>query len=409
MFKKTVLICIVPFVIISCQDGLQQPVYLYTFNNPAETGSRFPHLYKDSSGTLYMSWLTSIEEDIFALEYATYTDGLWAVPPAIHVGTNFFVNWADFPSTIGIEGEPVAAHWLRKIEGGPYAYNVQINFKNTETGGWNDAITPHLDGTATEHGFVSMQPISDDKVLAIWLDGRNTEGRSHGDYDDPEKAMTLRSAEVSKDGEIIRKRIIDNLVCDCCQTDLAPIEDGFIAVYRGRTTGEVRDIIASRYNAESGEWSEPVAVHDDGWQINACPVNGPRVVSNRNNVAVAWFTEAGDERKVLVARSADGGITFQEPIEISSGENTLGRTDLVISEEGSVYVSWMERNDGAGHVMFREILPNGGLGESVHVGVTSSSRLSGFPRIAKIDDVMVIAWTQTEPFMRVRTARVNLQ
>ncbi|MCC5940078.1 MAG: hypothetical protein JJU37_00905 [Balneolaceae bacterium] len=408
MIKKLLLICLIPFIVISCQDGLQQPVYLYSFNNPAETGSRFPYLFKDNTGTLYMSWLTSIEEDIYALEYAKFKDGFWEVPPAVLVGTNFFVNWADFSSLVAKDGEAVAAHWLRKIDGGPYAYNVQIQFRNPETGRWGDAITPHLDGTPTEHGFVSMQPLSDDKVLAIWLDGRNTDGRGHGEYDDPEMAMTLRSAEVSADGEITRKRVIDAMVCDCCQTDLVPVEDGFVAVYRGRSDGEVRDILISRYSLEEGEWSEPENVHSDGWEISACPVNGPRVVSNGNRVAVAWFTEADDERKVLLARSADGGVTFQEPIVIASGENTIGRADLVFADEGYLYVSWMEQHCEAGHVMLVQVEPDGSLNEPILTGITSSSRSSGFPRIEKMDNEIIIAWTQTEPLVRVRTARVSI-
>ena len=406
MFRKLLLICLIPFVLISCQDGLQQPVYLYSFNNPAETGSRFPYMFKDNDGTLYLSWLTNIEEEIYAFEYATFKDGFWEVPPAVLVGTNFFVNWADFPSLIGKDGEAVAAHWLRKVEGGPYAYHIQLQFRNRDTGRWDAPITPHLDDTATEHGFVSMQPISGDRVLAIWLDGRQTDGRGHGEYDDPEMAMTLRSAEISADGEIARKQIIDGMVCDCCQTDMAPTEDGFIAVYRGRSGNEVRDILAARYSLETGEWSEPAKVWDDGWQINACPVNGPRVVSNGTQVAVAWFTEADDERKVLLARSADGGASFQEPIIISSGENTIGRADLVLADEGVIYVSWMERNGEAGNVMLREVSPDGTLRDAILTGVTSSSRSSGFPRIEKMDDEIIVAWTQTEPLVRVRTARV---
>lgn len=408
MIKKLLLIFLIPFVLISCQDGLQQPVYLYSFNNPAETGSRFPYLFKDNTGTLYMSWITNIEEDIFALEYAKYKDGLWEVPPAVLVGTNFFVNWADFSSLVGKDGEAVAAHWLRKIDGGPYAYNVQVQFRNPETGRWNEPITPHLDETPTEHGFVSIQPLSDDRVLAIWLDGRNTDGRGHGEYDDPEMAMTLRSAEVSADGEIRRKRVIDAMVCDCCQTDLAPVNDGFVAVYRGRTEGEIRDILISRYSLETGEWSDPMSVHHDGWEIRACPVNGPRVETNGNQVAVVWFTEADDERKVLLARSADGGVTFQEPIVVASGESTIGRADIVLADEGIIYVSWMEQNGEAGNVMLREISPDGTLREAILTGITSSSRSSGFPRIEKIDDEIIIAWTQTEPLVRVRTARVSI-
>ena len=45
--------------------------------------------------------------------------------------------------------------------------------------------------------------------------------------------------------------------------------------FRNRTDDEIRDIYVTRY--EMGRWTAGKAVHDDGWQIHACPINGPAV------------------------------------------------------------------------------------------------------------------------------------
>lgn len=402
--------CITLLFMLSCGEDRQQPVHMYSLNNPAETGSRYANLYQDDTGSIYMSWLEYIEEDIYALRYAVYDNEQWGPAQSIRVATDFFVNWADFPSVTGLSGEPVAAHWLKKIEGGPYAYNVEIAFPDADTGRWTNVITPHQDGTATEHGFVSMEPLSEDTVLAIWLDGRNTEGREHHQYEDISQAMTLRSAEISSSGEISREREIDNVVCDCCQTDLIAVDGGYLAVYRGRTEDEIRDIRITRYDLETGEWSEPAKVHEDGWKIMACPVNGPRILANGDHVAVTWYTGADDEPRVLLARSTDGGNTFEDPITVADAElGTVGRPDLILTEEGTIYVSWLQQRGGLGNVMISRILPNGSLGQETVVGLTASTRSSGFPRMKKTDDSIIISWTQTEPLVRVRTARVGLE
>ena len=401
-------ICLVLTLLFAgCDEERQRPVFQYDFNNPADLGSRYPNLYQDSDGLIYMSWITGIEEDIYALQYTTLKNGRWTMPGTVRVATDWFVNWADFPSLVGMNGEMIASHWLRKIDGGTYAYNVSIAFAGDEAGRWTEPVTPHQDGTATEHGFVSLEPISEDRVLAIWLDGRHTDGRDHNEYEDMDKAMTLRSAEISSSGEITRKRVIDAAVCDCCQTDLVPVEDGFIAVYRNRTENEIRDIYISKYTLETGEWSEPRAVWNDDWEIRACPVNGPRIIADGENVAVAWYTSAGDESKVLLSRSADGGTTFEEPILIAN-ENTIGRADLLFGTEGSVYVSWMNQVNVFGNILIRKVLADGSLGEPLTAGVTSSSRASGFPRIKLDGDEIFVAWTQTEPQLRVRTARLPI-
>jgi len=403
----SLLLCFV-ILFTGCEEQRQRPAFQYDFNNPTDIGSRYPNLYQDSDGLIYMSWLTGIEENIYALQYTTLKDRRWTMPVTVRVATNFFVNWADFPSVVGKDGTAVAAHWLRKVEGGTYAYHVDIAFPEADGRDWSSVITPHLDDTPTEHGFVSLEPISEDRILAIWLDGRHTDGRGHHEYEDMDKAMTLRSAEVSAAGEVIRKRVIDNAVCDCCQTDLVAVDDGFIAVYRNRTDDEIRDIYITKYSLETGEWSEPRAVWNDGWEIRACPVNGPRVIADGNNVAVAWYTAADDESKVLLAVSADGGETFNEPILIAS-ENTVGRADLLFGAEGSVYVSWMNRTNELGNILIREVRADGELGEPIRAGVTSSSRSSGFPRIKLDGDEIFVAWTQTEPQLRIRTARIPVQ
>jgi hypothetical protein len=404
---SSILWLILTLLITGCDQERQRPVFQYDYNNPAEVGSRYPNLYQDSDGLIYMSWLAGIEEDIYALQYTTLKDGRWTIPGTVRVATDWFVNWADFPSLVGMNGEMVASHWLNKIEGGSYAYNVNIAFAGDGAGRWSEPITPHLDGTATEHGFVSLEPIADDKVLAIWLDGRNTEGRDHNEYEDMDMAMTLRSAEISASGEITRKRVIDDAVCDCCQTDLVQVDDGFIAVYRNRTENEIRDIYISKYTLETGVWSEPRAVWNDGWEIRACPVNGPRIIADGDYVAVAWYTSAGDDSKVLLSRSADGGATFEEPITVTN-ENTIGRADLLFGTEGSVYVSWMNRVNEFGNILIRRVTPDGSIGEPLTAGVTSSSRASGFPRIKLDGDEIFVAWTQTEPQLRIRTARIPI-
>lgn len=396
-------------IFTSCGENLQQPVYRFSIDNPAETGSRFPNFYQDESGIIYMSWLTSIEEEIYALRYSKYGANGWEYPETIMVDTDFFVNWADFPSVIGAGGEAFAAHRLKKKVGGPYSYDVEILFKNRENGHWDKTVIPHLDKTATEHGFVSLEPLSEQSVLAIWLDGRQTEGRANDEYDDLNKAMALRSAEVTAEGEITRRRVIDEVVCDCCQTDLIAVDDGYLAVYRGRDENEIRDIKIAKYSNETGEWSEPAAVHNDGWQIQACPVNGPRIVSNGNSIALAWYTEANGSPEIYLARSANGGETFQKPILIADDSlNTAGRVDLLMTEEGKTFVSWLQADQGNGYVIVTEIEADGTVGNQIHVGTTSSSRSSGFPRIVQQNNSILVAWTQTNPFLRVRTAKVSL-
>jgi hypothetical protein len=407
LFFKLSVLFFVFILLASCTSEVrQQPSFEYTVRNPADSGSQYPNLYRDSSGTITMSWILKIEEDLNSIQYATYNDEGWNPAQTVNISSDYFVNWADFPSVVSQNGEVVAAHWLQKVDGGPYAYNVNVVFPEEQDRRWTTPITPHRDGTPTEHGFVSMEPLSEGSVLAVWLDGRQTADREHGEYSDPEKAMTLRSAEILRDGTVSRIREIDDMVCDCCSTDLVMMDGQAAVVYRNRTTDEIRDISISRYSLETGEWSEPSVVHNDGWEINGCPVNGPRIDYRNGRTAVIWYTEANDRRRVQMTTSDDYGATFSEPAVIAE-EKTIGRADLSVAEDGTVYTSWLSTEEEKGYVMMRRVSKDGSAGEPIQVGITSSSRRSGFPRMGLMNDGLLFAWTQTEPMIRVRTASIS--
>ncbi|MEX2604111.1 MAG: hypothetical protein WD361_07900, partial [Gracilimonas sp.] len=173
---------------MSCSENNQQQIY--EINSPASDNSSLSHLFTDNTGTVFMSWVEE-KENIAQLKYATLKDDAWSAPETIAQDSTWFLNWADYPSIIAQNGNPVAAHWLNKTPGGTYSYEVNISAFDEN---WSPEITPHNDGTPTEHGFVSMTPATDSTFIAIWLDGRNTAGMDHHEYADLSKAMTLRGA-----------------------------------------------------------------------------------------------------------------------------------------------------------------------------------------------------------------------
>ena len=379
-----------------------------SLQSPAANQSSLPRLVSDTEGHLFMSWIEtdSTQEDMAVLRYAELNGNHWTETSTVASGDNWFVNWADFPSVTFSSGQPQTAHWLQNVSGGPYAYHVKVTVADDQ-GQWSESFSPHFDNTATEHGFVSMVPWSDDLTLAVWLDGRKTANRKEGEYFDLSKAMTVRSALIAGDGSVTSRKLIDETVCDCCQTALAKTSDGALAAYRNRTENEIRDIYISRYTG--GEWSEPVAVHDDGWKIGACPVNGPALAANDSMAVVAWYTGAGDQPRVKAAISYDGGATFSDPIMVSNSK-PLGRVDAEIGHDGTAFVSWMERATGAEKSELRVLAlsPEGKPSGSKKIAAMGLSRRSGFPQMKRHGQNLIFAWTDvSDEVSRVRVATIS--
>ena len=394
----------VPMLLVACSGGSAVPS-----GKPAElpevagSGSAEPHLALTGGGAVVMSWLEP-ESAGTALRFATLDDETWSNIGTVAVGENWFVNWADFPSVVPIAGDHWAAHWLAKRPGGTYAYDVAISISEDAGKTWSRPITPHNDGTPTEHGFVTLFPWQG-SVGALWLDGRKMRG---GEGGHGHGGMTLRAATIRNDLQPQQETEVDALVCDCCQTDVATTSTGPVAVYRDRTEGEVRDIYAARF--VDGVWQPGSPVADDGWIIAGCPVNGPAIDAVDSTVVVAWFTAANGNSKVRLVRSSDGGASFNAPIDIAV-DQPVGRVDVVLLGDGSSLVSWLRNSaDGTGEIRVRRATPQGELGPSHIVATTDAGRMSGFPQMVISGDDAVFAWTDvTDGVTSVRAASAEIK
>ncbi|HUG55382.1 MAG TPA: sialidase family protein [Vicinamibacteria bacterium] len=374
-------------------------------------GSGEPNLAVTSDGRVLLSWIEPAGEKVHRLRLASRTRGQpWSEPWTVAEGADWFVNWADFPSVATGPDGTLFAHWLARSGPGTYAYDVRVVASGDGGRTWSAPVTPHRDGTQTEHGFVSMAPWATGQMGIVWLDGRKTAGTSHGGGDHAEKsaagaAMALMHTTVDADLRLGSEAVLDPRVCDCCQTDVVRAGEATVVAYRDRSEEEVRDISVVRF--EEGRWSQPRPLARDGWQINGCPVNGPALAAAGSEVAVAWFTAAGGQPRVNVAFSSDAGATFGSPLRVDDGR-PLGRVDVVALGEGRALVSWLERTDEATVVRLRRMGSDGTRGEAMKVADSSAERSSGFPRLAHSKGEVTVAWREVGERSRIRTAVVAL-
>lgn len=392
----------------ACLDGGPRgvdPGEIEPLNPPLGEGSLWPGL-STHGDKVVLSWQESDDGDAWTVKTAMLDDAGWG--PALTVASSteergFFVNWADFASVEILEPDLLVAHWLVRGPDGGYDYGIRVA-QSTDGGlTWTEPLRPHTDETRTEHGFVSKFLLNDGGTGLVWLDARNSVDVD-GQKGTP-GAMALRYRSLDPDGVPGLESVLDERVCDCCQTDAAISASGPVVVYRDRSEGEVRDIYITRM--VDGQWTEGTPVHRDGWVIPACPVNGPAVAARGDELVVAWFTGVGNERKAQVAFSSDGGVHFGEAIRVDDG-TSLGRVDVLWLENGSALVMWVERRPRVAEILVRQVWPDGRIGEDLLVTTTSAARDSGFPQM--IRDGMgrvVFAWTQVGNGGRVRVARTS--
>ena len=366
----------------------------------AATGARFASLERHGDAVV-LSWLEphmEEGEEVWALKGAAYRDGTVGKPFEVTRsggGTSFFVNWADFPVVWPLADGRLAAHWLQRGGASTYDYGVRVAFSDDGGGSWSEPWTPHEDGTPSEHGFVSVFGLADGGAGMVWLDGRRFFEADGSRAARPR--MTLRYRTAGADGARTAEVELDDRICDCCQTDAAMTSQGPVVVYRDRTPDEVRDISVGRF--VDGEWSGGVSVHDDGWEIPGCPVNGPSVAALGDEVVVAWFTGAGNTPRVRAAFSDDAGATFGPPVAIDMG-NPVGRVAAVMPQAGAALITWLEDDQ----LLVRSVTADGNPGPARQVATSSNARASGFPAML-VDASGQVVFAQTVVDHGIRVLR----
>lgn len=390
------------FVACGPKADVQPP--LAELASPAAKPSGEPFLAVDRQGAVHMTWIEKTGDSTHAVRYARMADGTWTDPSTIVERNDLFVNWADFPSVLVTPSGRLVAHWLQRSGNGRYAYDVRTAQSSDGGQTWSEGAVLHSDTSPTEHGFVALWNAEGDSIQAAWLDGRHMAG-GHGTGGGG--AMSLQSVTMAADGSKGREQAIDLRSCDCCQVAGTVSASGPVVAYRDRSDEEIRDIAVVRY--VNGEWTEPRVVHNDGWKIAACPVNGPALASRGNRVAIAWFTGAQDTARVLVAFSSDGGASFGAPIQVDNGAPS-GRVGIALVSDNDAVVSWLENVPGEmAEVLTRRVKDDGKTGEPFTISETSAARASGFPRIVVRGDDLIAAWTLAGDSAQVRVARVQLE
>ena len=338
------------------------------------------------NGSLSLSWISSKEENKAFLNYSQYKKGRWIKPQVIASGSDWFVNWADFPAH-AINQDLIITSHLKKSASGTYTYDVILNLQKLSGEKIRENFLLNTDGVKAEHGFVSIMANNEKGFFITWLDGRNTiEKKLEGDH----KPMTIRFAEITAKGDVIKESELDASTCDCCQTSIAITNDGPIVVYRDRSEEEVRDIYSVKNI--NGTWEKPNAVHDDGWIINGCPVNGPKVAVNSKNLAVSWFTVSDNHPLVNVSFSKNNGNSFGAPLKVND-HDAIGRVDVAFLNDEEVIVSYMEVDDIGTYLRIKKVSFDGKISEPITISKIDGGRNTGVPQLEIIDSEIFIVWT----------------
>ncbi len=373
-----------------------QPYAVHEWPIPAQAHSGQPDLALAPDGRVLLTWISRLPGRRPALMFVGMGEnGRWySSARSVVVGESLMASWANVPH---VAQTPDGVLWIQFMQQRGTGHAGDIALARSSDGGfnWSTPVAVNDTSVLAEHGFAALWPADRDRIGVAWLAGPPmAEGEDMGEGMHHSHGSTeLRSAVFDLNLQRSEETTLDTMTCDCCQSEIAMTSQGPVLAYRDRTEGEVRDIVVVRKQAEG--WSEPTLVHPDNWVMAGCPVNGPAISAEGDNVVVAWYTAADDKPLVQVARSTDGGASFRPPVVLEQGNAVQGRTAIAIDAK-QAWVLWMREDAKNGQSLWLSRRTPDLATELQRLEVAKlqgRGRATGYPQIVLRNGAAHIVWT----------------
>lgn len=300
---------------------------------------------------LYKTWIEEKGESATRIQYAKWKGKKWSMPQSLsQAEVRWISNEVDAPQLAKFpNSETLVRTWMQSSSRfNPYDQDLFISLSDYSGKTWNKTFSPYntINEVSAFYGNCRLLPLPNNRMLALWLDGRDTKykHKSNGRMlPKPGSKYTLRSLEFDESGQFYETDILNDQIVGLCPFDAIQTEEGILAVYRDGKN----DINITSYS--NGIWSASKTLTNENWYLPNT-IEAPAADAIGKKVAVAWYTNPRNRAQVKLAFSDDNGKTFTAPVRIDEGK-TIGKVDVLWEDEETAIVAWVEARDAAAQIV----------------------------------------------------------
>lgn len=327
-----------------------------------------PTLTKNNKGEVVLYWTEKNPQNIMSLCYATSKDGknygekktIFAdeamgssrlMRPRLLFKKNGDMVAVFSYRTSGAVPAKVASPAASKNEAqqapaAPQARpkrSSEIRFTVSKDDGntWSSPTSVDTDTTKLTRGFFDAVVLANDEIAVAYL--KDVKGSTKHEERDLRMAIT-------KKGVFQAEKLIDPVVCDCCNISLMLDNKGALNVFYRDNNDNIRDI-ARLVSVDNGStFSDSKILHKDNWEINGCPHAGATSVSTKNGALITWFSGTPENSGLRLVNS-DGKLL---KVLGASSKNAH-----VSAESNIAYFVWDQTSEnGISNISFNQIVDN---------------------------------------------------
>ncbi len=277
------------------------------FFSDVEKSYSAPNWVQSSKGDVILTWLEKEKDGKSTLCMAvskdkeqTFSDKK-TIASSYGIGSNRLMKAELFVKKDGsyfaVFMNNPAAQPGKPSRGGQVSYSVSKDGGNT----WTAPAFVDQDPTpGLMRGFFGAALLANDEVAVVYL--KDVKGSTKFEERD------LRIS-VTKNGKFQAEKLIDPVVCDCCNIGLMVDSKGILNVYYRDNNNDIRDF-SHIYSKDNGAtFSAPRNIYKDNWQIAGCPHNGAFPVEFNKQNYVAWFSGSDSDRGVKLVTEEGKKVT----------------------------------------------------------------------------------------------------
>ncbi|MFN8348243.1 MAG: sialidase family protein [Spirosomataceae bacterium] len=311
MFRKITLSVISSLLMACGFQSLAQPVL-----DASDKAYSMPLLTQTPKGDVLLSWTEKDAAGItsFCLAISKDNGATFSDKKTIFSGNGIGNSRLMRAKVLVRKDGSLVAVFSNRLEaaGGKRASDIVYCISTDQGATWTAPKSVDTDPTKCTRGFFDAVVLPNDEIAVAYL--KDVAGSTKFEERDLRLVLT-------KNGVFQPERVIDPVVCDCCNISLLVDAKGALNVYYRDNNDNIRDMAKMTSTDNGITFSAPQILHNDGWKINGCPHSGATSSVYGKSALISWFsgttnepgirlvTEEGKKLLVLEAAAKNSFLT----------------------------------------------------------------------------------------------------
>lgn len=353
----------------------------------------------DKEGIVYIAWTASFEDKTDVL-LARSEDGGRSFShakvvndvPGVVAGGNSQVR----PVVATGPKREIAVVWADSRSNPRQLEGLDIYCAISKDGGqiFSPSVRVNDDQGMIPQSFSDVALDSNGHIYVVWLDSR-TQSDSDQRQRDVHFAKSIDGGKTFRNNANVTATQKHG-VCVCCRPDIWVSESGRIFVAFRNAKENIRDIYLSKSEDGGNTFLPPMRVGYNNWELWGCPSDGPAITGFDNQLLVAWMDAQSGAGKIYFTRSKREDKTFEKEAELLPADKDTHRSHPVFAQDsrGDLYLAWEESVNGRMDIALAKSSDGGKTFQPMERHLASEGIRRGSPWLVSGSKSIYLVWSE---------------